>query len=452
MESVRIFLVDDDSAMRESLVHYLGKAGCLVDDFASAESALEALTERQPEVVITDVRMPGLSGIDLLKEIRHRSPSLPVSIISAHGDIPMAVEAMKLGAYNFLEKPFEPSRLLTIVKNAARSYRLMDTNQRLQARLTELSGLDRVLLGDSSSLQSLKAEILEIADTAASVLILGETGTGKEVIARALHDLSGRSGAPFVAINCAAISESLFESAMFGHQSGSFTGAEKSQLGFFRAANNGTLFLDEISSCSLEHQSKLLRAIETKEVIPVGSVQSVKVNVRIISAANEELERAVSEQRFREDLLFRLNTIELSVPPLRDRVQDIPMLYTHFLQLHAESYESEAPVLSQKDVAALAAHQWPGNVRELRHIAERHLLLSRRGRGSVQEVMKKSSDSQDAPDTLKEALNAYEKTLIENSIKANDGKMDATAEALGIGRRTLNEKLVKLGINRSSLI
>jgi len=452
MDSIFVYLVDDDAEMRNSLKHYLGKAGCRVEEFAGAESALAALEHTQPEVIITDLRMPGLSGIALLKAVRTSYPTLPVVIISAHGDIPMTVEAMKSGAYNFVEKPFEPNRLLTIIKNAAGSYRLLGDNNRLRARLTELSGLDRVLLGESDPIRRIKSEIVEIADTDASVLIVGETGTGKEVIARALHDLSARSAGPFVALNCAAIAENLFESAMFGHSVGAFTGADRPQSGYFQEAHNGTLFLDEVRSCSPEHQSKLLRAIECKEVTPVGKTKPEKVNLRIVSATNENLESAISEGQFRSDLFFRLNTIELVIPPLRERVDDIPILYTHFLKLHAESYAIPAPVIAPSDLSTLVAHDWPGNVRELNHIAERHLLFARRGKGTLQDAMKSSGGTPGQNNTLKDAMNAHEKLLIENTLRTSQGRMDAAAAALGIGRRTLNEKLVKLGIDRTAFL
>lgn len=448
MKDTEVFLVDDDKDFLESICHYLTKAGYAATGFNSSKLVLKELEQHQPDVLVTDFRMPEVSGMELLKAIRERYSLLPVLMISAHGDVPMAVEAMQIGAYSFLEKPFDPNRLQIIIQNAANTHRLSAANERLTQRLSELVGLDKILLGDSEIMQRLRADILDVSDTNATVLITGETGTGKEIVARALHDLSTRVDGPFVPVSCAAVSENLFEAAMFGHTAGAFTGATNASPGFFATANNGTLFLDELGACSIEHQAKLLRVIEQSEITPVGSNRARKVNVRFISATNEKLLDAVEQNRFREDLLYRLNTVELVLPPLRDRRDDIPMLYTHFLHLHAVSYEAEPPETSAEDIAVLMAHDWPGNVRELRHVAERRLLLARRGRGSAQEALNRTYEHHDVPDTLKDAMAAYEKTLIEKALTANNGHMDSVSEALGIGRRTLNEKLVKLGIDR----
>jgi two-component system C4-dicarboxylate transport response regulator DctD len=448
--SIHVLLVDDDREMRESLGHFLRRSGCLVSDHARGETALEALATERPDVVVTDVRMPGLSGLDLLGRIRAIPGAPPVVVISAHGDVPMAVEAMRDGAYNFLEKPFEPRRLLTILTHAAEAHALSSQNRRLRARLADLAGLDRVLVGESALMRDLREDILDVSDTDAPVLILGETGTGKEVVARALHDLSARGTGPLVAVNCAAIPESLFEASMFGHLGGAFTGASRAADGYFVEARGGTLFLDELGACPLELQAKLLRAIETREVVPVGGTRAIPVDIRLVSATNESLEAAVAAGRFREDLYYRLNTVELRPPPLRDRREDIPLLFTHFLERHAATYGLEPPALTTEEVASLMAHHWPGNVRELKHAAERRVLAARRGRnpGVLPGAAPGRGGEALGVGSLKAAMAAYERTLIVEALKAHGGGMDAAADALGIGRRTLNEKLVKLDIDR----
>ena len=439
----RIIVIDDDREMRESLSHLLAKAGWRVEALTDASEAEARMATFQPDVVLSDVRMPGLSGLDLLRSLAGTAAP-PVVLISAHGDIPMAVEAMRDGAYSFLEKPFDPRRLLTALRHAAEQYRLRQDTTRLRARLAHLSDLDRVLLGDSKAIQDLRADILDLSDTGATVMLLGETGTGKELVARALHDLSPRAAGPFIALNCAAISEGRFEEMMFGQSD--------SHPGTLAGADGGTLFLDEIGTCPLPAQAKLLRAIETREFLPVGATVPIQSNFRVVSASNERLDSSVADGKFREDLLYRLNTVVLPLPPLRDRRDDIPLLYQHFAAEYAALFEIDPPDLSPEDMAALLSHDWPGNVRELRHVAERRVLAARRGRGSVAGAISLDGDSVEVPETLREAVASFERQLIAKAIQTHKGRMDDAAEALGIGRRTLNEKIVKLGLNKADLI
>lgn len=439
----RIMVIDDDREMRDSLTHLLAKAGWRVEALADATDAGQRITGFQPDVILSDVRMPGMSGLDLLRSLVGTDPP-PVVLISAHGDIPMAVEAMQDGAYTFLEKPFDPRRLMTALRHAGEQYRLRQDTARLRARLAHLSDLDRILLGDSKSIQDLRADILDLGETDATVMLLGETGTGKELVARALHDLSPRAAGPFIPLNCAALPEGDFEGAMFGAAGG--------QTGTLAAADGGTLFLDEIGACPLPAQAKLLRAIETREFLPVGATAPVRADFRVVSASNERLDEAVGAGKFREDLLYRLNTVVLTLPPLRDRRDDIPLLYQHFVAQHAALFEIDPPEVTPEDLAALLSHDWRGNVRELRHVAERRVLAARRGRGSVAGAISLDGDSMDVPETLREAVASFERQLIAKAIQAHKGRMDAAAEALGIGRRTLNEKIVKLGLNKAELI
>lgn len=441
--SYRVLVVDDDREMRESLSHLLAKAGWQVESLAGGAEAEARIAALQPDVVLSDVRMPGMSGLDLLRRLVNVGGP-PIVLISAHGDIPMAVEAMRDGAYSFLEKPFDPRRLLTALRHAAEHYRLREDTRRLRDRLARLSDLDRILLGDSETIRALRVDVQDLGETDSTVMLLGETGTGKELVARSLHDLSPRAPRPFIAVNCAAIPEGHFEDTMFGH-------AERHQ-GTLAAADGGTLFLDEIGACPPATQAKLLRAIETREFLPVGATQTQRSDFRLVSASNEHLEAAVSDGKFREDLLYRLNTVVLSLPPLRERRDDIPLLYQHFVAQSAASFEIEPPDMTAEDLAALLSHDWPGNVRELRHVAERRVLAARRGRGSVADAISLDADSGDVPETLREAVAAFERQLIAKAIQSHKGRMDAVAEALGIGRRTLNEKIVKLGLKKADII
>jgi len=441
--ALSVLIVDDDKSMRASLVDLLEAAGWRTEALPRATQVADLLPDLHPDVILSDVRMPGLSGLELLDSLDHTTAP-PMVLISAHGDIPMAVQAIQNGAYSFVEKPYDPRRLLTILRHAAEQHRMAKGTERLKARLARLSGLDRVLLGKTPDIARIRADVLDFADTDAAVLLQGETGTGKEVVARALHDLGPRADAPFLALNCAAIAEATFEAEMFG--------VKGETTGRLVAASGGTLFLDEIAACSAPVQAKLLRVIEEKELTPIGATTPVKLDLRVISATNEDADEAAREGRLRQDLLFRLNTVVLALPPLRARRDDIGLLFTHFLGQYAQVYEVAVPDLGHDDMAALLAYDWPGNVRELRNAAERRVLAARRGRGSVAEALRSDQTPEDVPDTLREAVAVFERELIGKAIRAHEGRMDAVAEALGIGRRTLNEKIVKLGLDKDALL
>lgn len=367
---LRALIVEDDRAMRRSLVELLGAAGWRTMDLACADKARDALRDFEADVILSDVRMPGMSGLDLLRALKPET-DIPLVLISAHGDIPMAVEAMRDRAYSFVEKPYEPRRLLSILRHAAEQLRMQQGNDRLRARLLALSGLDRVLIGQTRAVRDLRCDVLALAETPAPVLILGETGTGKDLVARALHDLGPLADRPFVAINCALLSPESFVAEMFGTQGGA--------KGRILQADGGTLFLDEVCACPPEVQARFLRVLEERAVQPEGASAPVPVHLRVVSATNEDISAAVQAGRFREDLLFRLNTFTLDLPPLRARRDDLRPLLMHFLQDLAQIYEVEVPDLTPDDLAALLAHDWPGNVRELRSVAERRLLAARRG-------------------------------------------------------------------------
>lgn len=433
MSDWNIMVVDDDREMRESLVDLIGAAGWRTQTLSRASEVERQCRQDPPDVILSDVRMPGMSGLDLLASLDPET-SPPIVLISAHGDIPMAVQAMQGGAYSFVEKPYEPRRLLSILSHAAEQHRMRATNQRLRARLSELSGLDRALVGQSAEMQRLRADVLDLADSPAAVLLRGETGTGKELVARALHDLGPSSSGPFLALNSATLTPDHLHD------------------GTFQAASGGTVFLDEIAACPADVQARLLRLIEDRALPPVGGQPAKPLDVRVLSASNEDIEAAVAEGRFRQDLFYRLNTFTLTLPPLRARPEDLVLTFTHFMAASARLYEVATPDMTPEDIAALMEHDWPGNVRELRSVAERRVLQARRGAGSVAEALSAGEGGQDIPPTLREAVAAFERELIARAITSHQGRMDAVAEALGIGRRTLNEKIVKLDLDKDALL
>ncbi|MEM1273621.1 MAG: sigma-54 dependent transcriptional regulator [Pseudomonadota bacterium] len=439
----RVLVVEDDRAMRQSLIDLLVAAKWQVEALSRAERAETTLLSFEADVILSDVRMPGRSGLDLLRSL-DPATAPPVVLISAHGDIPMAVEAMQAGAYSFVEKPYDPRRLLNVLRHAAEQRRMRSGNERLRARLLSLSGLDRVLVGQTAVVRKLREDILSLAETAAPVFLQGETGTGKDLVARAIHDLGPLADRPYVAINCALLSPDTFEAEMFGTPGG--------PAGHILRADGGTLFLDEICACPVAVQSQFLRVLEEGQVPAQGAAAPRPLKVRVISATNEDVGAAVAEGRFREDLLYRLNTFTLDLPPLRDRRDDLRELATHFLTDLAAVYEVARPDLSPDDLAALMAHDWPGNVRELRSVVERFLLALRRGGATMGLAIAPGQPQEDAPATLRTAIAALERELIGHAIVAHGGRMDAAAEALGIGRRTLNEKIVKLGLEKEGLV
>ena len=430
MTQYRILIIDDDRLMRNSLVDLIEANGWTAKDLSRATDATRWIAQFKPDVILSDLRMPDMTGLDLLRDLKNAPP---VVLISAHGDIPMAVEAMNEGAYSFVEKPYEPKRLLSILSHAAEQNRMKNRNARLRDRLHQISGLDRVLLGLTPQIQAVRDVINAVADSDAAVLINGETGTGKDLVARALHDVSTRCDGPFVAVNAAQLNtEQLPRIA--------------------RSAAGGTLFLDEICACPLEVQASMLRLIDTGDILDPESGLSEKFDLRVLSATNEDTTRAVSEDRLRRDLLFRLDAFGLTLPPLRDRLDDVALLSTHFLQQSATTYGVEPPELTENDLGALLAYDWPGNVRELRNVAERRVIMARQGCTAITEVMPGGTYAPSERPGLREAVAAFERQVISRALQLHSGHMDDVAEVLGIGRRTLNEKIVKLGLDKNALL
>ncbi len=448
----KVYLVDDDTDLRAATAQWLELAGYQVEGFADAPSALARLEVEQVGVVVSDVRMPKMDGMELLARLTALDSDLPVVLITAHGDVQMAVEAMRRGAYDFIEKPFEPEKLLEVLHRASEKRHLVMENRALRRQLKVGSDIKCRLLGNSPAMSRLQAEILDIADTDAPVLITGETGTGKEVVARCLHEYGQRSQGKFVPVHCGAIPENMVESELFGHERGAFTGADRRRIGSFEYANGGSLFLDEIGTMPLAVQVKLLRALQEREIVRLGSNLRQAIDIRLISATNSELLVDCENESFREDLYYRINVIELKVPPLRERGEDILLLFEFFTSLAAETYKRPVAPLPAGDIDILLTHRWPGNVRELKNVAERFVLSSLPLSERLSSIIGSPNTSQRRPETssLQEKLRHYEQSVLEQTLVRYRGDVQAVMEELQLPRRTLNEKLARFGLDRKS--
>ncbi|WAJ37593.1 sigma-54 dependent transcriptional regulator [Pseudomonas sp. GOM7] len=440
--SDQVIVVDDEVAIREAVQQWLELSGFTVRTCASAAEALAAVDRDYPGIVVSDVRMPGSDGLQLLDKLLQLDHDLPVILITGHGDVPMAVQALRNGAYDFIEKPFAPERLLDSVRRALDKRRLVCENRELRRQVADKGRIESQLIGISRPMENLRRQILELAGTSVNVLIRGETGSGKERVARCLHDFSPRASKAFAALNCAAIPETIFESELFGHESGAFTGAQARRIGRIEHADGGTLFLDEVESMPLAQQVKLLRVLQEKTLERLGSNKSIKVDLRVISAAKPDLLDEVKAGRFREDLVYRLNVATLHIPPLRERREDIPLLFEHFAQEAAHRHGREAPPLAPSELAHLLGHDWPGNVRELINAAERHAL----GLSSP------SPDERFAAQALAEQMEAFEARCLHNALLQCQGNIAAVMEMLQLPRRTLNEKMQRHGLSRSDYL
>lgn len=451
-----VILVDDQSDMRASIAQFFGLAGYQVQEYSRAQDALPHITKDFDGIVLSDIKMPDMDGHALLAHCQKIDRELPVILITGHGDVPMAVSAMRAGAYDFIEKPFDPELLVDIVARACDKRNLVMENRRLRHNLDEAGQLGGRLVGTSKVMHRLREDILAFAQTDASILIVGETGTGKELVARALHDQSSRKDHDFAAINCAAIPESMFESEVFGHEAGAFTGANSQRAGWFERADKGTLFLDELSALPVALQPKLLRALQEREITRLGGSKLLPVDIRVISATNLDLEKAANEGDFRSDLLYRLNSVELHIPPLRDRGEDVLILFDLFTYRFGQRYNRSSPPADAADRLALLSYNWPGNVRQLINIAERYVLSSIRKTTSVEELLNGSMSTEstmsDAPISLKERMEAFEAALIRQTLNETSGNIAKAMERLDLPRRTLNEKMAKYAIERSDFL
>jgi len=449
-----VLLVDDEEAMRTATAQWLDLAGYSVTAMVDARSALERLTANFDGVVISDVKMPRMDGMALQQAIAAIDSDIPVVLVTGHGDVSMAVEAMRNGAYDFIEKPYAPERLLEIARRACDKRRLVLENRILRRRLDEASDIERRLIGHSAPMRRLRQDVADIADTPASVLIQGDTGTGKEVVARCLHELSSRAKANFVAVNCAAIPENVFESELFGHEAGAFTGAQKRRIGKIEHASGGTLFLDEIASMPLLMQVKVLRALQEREIVRIGANDPVPVDIRLVSASNVDLTEAVASGAFRNDLYYRLNVVELRLPRLADRNGDLPLLFEFFAAEAGRLYQRPVPALSAEGLAALSSHAWPGNVRELKNIAERYVLSSIPLTERLPAILGQLTDATSDNDgkSLADLTNDFERRILEGSLRRHRGNIQAVMDELGLPRRTLNQKMSNHGLERRDFV
>lgn len=441
-----VILLDDDEHLRTALEQTFDLAGMAVQAFASAEGLLAALPADWNGVIISDIRMPGMDGMQLLEQVRELDAQLPVLLITGHGDVPLAVEAMRSGAYDFLQKPFANDQLLERVRRAQEVRQLVVDNRSLRLALADQRTLGERILGSSPQAVLLRQQVAALADMQADVLILGETGSGKEVVARSLHELSARRHAPFVAINAGALAESVIESELFGHEAGAFTGAQKKRIGKFEFANGGTLFLDEIESMSLEVQVKLLRLLQERVVERLGGNQLIPLDIRVIAATKEDLRQAADQGRFRSDLYYRLNVAPLRIPPLRERGEDVLRLFQYFASRAQERHGLPERALQAGQRALLLLHSWPGNVRELQNVAERFAL----GLDLELETgLDTLPDEAELSGSLSAQVEAYERALIAAELARPHGSMRSLAEALGVPRKTLHDKLRKHNLDFS---
>jgi two-component system, NtrC family, C4-dicarboxylate transport response regulator DctD len=443
MPEGHVLFVDDEASMRQAVTQWLELAGfeLIVQD--NATSALGKLSADFPGVLVTDLKMEGIDGLELLRRSHAIDPELPVVVITGHGDVETAVEAMRLGAYDFIEKPFAPERFLEIVRHAGEKRRLVIENRRLRRVVNEQTLSSRII-GTSRAAENLRASVAELAGTDVSVVLYGETGVGKDLVARCLHDFGRRHDGNYVAINCAAIPDTMVESEFFGHEAGAFTSAVKTRPGKLEHANGGTLFLDEIDSMPFATQGKLLRVLQERAVERLGSNRSITVDLRPLAASKIDLRKASDAGRFRSDLYYRLSVVELAVPPLRERKEDIPLLFEYFAGRAAQAHGRDMRPVSAGTVSALMAQDWPGNVRELRNAAERYAL----GLGGVSPRLK----AEDAKLSLAEQVEAFERAVIERALIESGGKINAVMERLDIPRRTLSEKMTRLGLDRGRFL
>jgi two-component system nitrogen regulation response regulator NtrX len=442
-----ILIVDDESGIRESLGALLREEGYDIETAASGEECLELLEHRKFDLVLLDVWLKKMDGLETLERIQSQDGAPMVVMISGHGNIETAVRATKLGAFDFIEKPLSLGKVVLVTRNAFEYLRLEEENRQLRAELEER----HQILGTSIPMKALRQQIALTAPTNGRVLVYGESGTGKELVARALHANSPRRSKMFVEVNCAAIPEELIESELFGHRKGSFTGASEDKVGKFQKADGGTLFLDEVGDMSLKTQSKVLRALEEQRVEPLGSNQAVTVDVRVIAATNKNLEEEIARNAFREDLFYRLNVIPFYVPALRERTEDISILAAHFLNEFCDAYGRKPKEFSPTAMEVLLTYPWPGNVRELKNLVERLVIMCPSAQIEPHhlppEVFRGASRSPLKPyESLQEARSAYEREFVLRKLEENRWNMTKAAEALGLERSHLYRKMRSLGI------
>ena len=439
-----ILFVDDEEHLRMAAEQTLHLEDLEVACFPEAASALGRVAREFPGILVTDIRMPGMDGLELMAKALEIDPEFPVILVTGHGDVELAVQSMRDGAYDFLEKPYAPSRLVSSVQRALDKRRLTLENRALRRQVGGRDVIEARLTGRSEPMVKLRGQVRAIAATDADVLIQGATGTGKEVTARALHRASLRSQKPFVHINCAALPADLIESELFGHEAGAFAGAVRARYGKFEHARGGTVFLDEIESMSQPVQAKLLHAIQNRSVTRLGSNDPISLDVRFVAASKQNLEQAAGRGEFRSDLLYRLNVVTIRMPDLEDRREDIPRLFSHLVTEAAARYKRPTPDIPGAVLIAVSARVWPGNVRELRNAADRFAL------GLDLDLGATATPQMAADQSLADHMAEHEKAMIVASLTAHDGSLKDTYEALGLSRKALYEKMQKHGLSKDA--
>jgi two-component system nitrogen regulation response regulator NtrX len=446
-----ILIVDDEPGVRTALTGVLRDEGYLVESVSSGESCLQRLSQGGVDLILLDVWLPGLDGLATLARMRDRQVDAQVVLISGHGSIEAAVRAIKMGAFDFVEKPLSLEKTVLVVRNALRQRRLEAENRALRARV----GGTPIMVGESGAMRRLREQVALAAPTNGRVLIFGENGTGKELVARTVHAMSHRSQASFVEVNCAAIPEELIESELFGHVRGSFTGAVSDRRGKFEVADGGTIFLDEIGDMSLKTQAKVLRVLQEQTMEAVGGTTRIRVDARVLAATNKDLQAEIRQGSFREDLYFRLNVVPIFVPPLRDRQEDLPLLANHFMAEFAREYGRRPKQFAPHAVAVLQQYAWPGNVRELRNVVERLMIMVPGDTIEADDVAfldQGSTSPVAAPSdagprlTLHEARERFERDVILRTLAEQQGNMSRTAEVLGVERSNLYRKMRGFGL------
>ena len=441
-----VILIDDEKHIRTASSQTLELAGYEVSAFANAEKALDMLDPDWPGVVVSDISMPGMDGLSFMQQALARVPDLPVILITGHGDISMAVNAMRDGAYDFIEKPFPADLLTDVVRRAQEKRRLTLENRTLRQELQAQNNPGPRIIGKAEPVQRMRSLLMQVADTPADILLMGETGTGKDLVARYIHENSRRVANNFVAINCGGVPENLMESELFGHEKGAFTDAKSQRIGKLEHADGGTLFLDEIESMPMSLQIKLLRVLEERSIERLGSNEAIQLDLRIVAASKADLKELSAEGQFREDLYYRLNVVRVDIPPLRERPEDIPLLFQHFALVASALYQKEIPALSAERVHSLVVHDWPGNVRELRNVAERYVLLGEACTFEFDRLI--PQDDTPTGITLPEKVERFERMLIEEDLAKNSGSIKDCMQSLGLPRKTLYDKMRKYGLDK----
>jgi two-component system response regulator PilR (NtrC family) len=453
-----IHVIDDEPVIHDVLAQLLTSEGYEVEISASGEEAMEKFPSQSFDVILLDLLMPGMDGIEVLRRIKKVDPLAPVIIITAYGSVESAISAMKIGALDYVQKPFKHDDLLLAIEKAVERKRLQDENIRLKDELRQRYGFANII-GKSQAMKSVFELVKAAAPTRSTILLQGESGTGKELVARAIHLNSNRAEAPFITVNSGSLPPDLLESHLFGHVKGAFTGAVALKKGLFEAADMGTIFFDEVSSISLETQAKLLRVIQEREFMRLGGTQTIKVDVRILAATNADIEELIAQKLFRKDLFYRLNVIKIEIPPLRQRKEDIPQLVKHFVEIYARENRKEVEGVSEDVFEILDAHDWPGNVRELENLVERAIVLSRSKvitRASLPPFLLREGEvddealiaSEESLD-LRDRTQAFQKKIILAALKKTKGVQNKAAKLLGVKPTTLNEMIKRLHIDTS---